>query len=492
MKKIIFNVFVLFLLTNYCFAQQFKVSFADTVFNKPFTGYVLLYLSKENKTPKSGTAGEDNFPCFSLFVENVKPGTDIIFDDKANAYPVPLSDIERGEYYVQAVWDRNLGGRAISESPGNIYSASIKVKLTKDFFKTFSITANKVIPEPDFKETQFSKQLVVQSGLLSSFHKKPITINGAVLLPREYYNQPKRKFPVLFYVFGYGSDYHYLSGYKNPSGPIDTTACITVYLDGNCPFGHCVYANSDNNGPWGDALTNEFIPQLEKLYRCNGARLLTGHSSGGWTVLWLQTHYPKIFHACWSSSPDPVDFRNFSKVNLYADQNMYYAKDSTLVQTGTIAGYIPWFDNKTAYRMEHVIYRGEQMQSMNAVFGKRGKDGLPQNICNSETGVIDPVVVKQWKEYDISLYVRNNWTKLKPDLDGKVRVTAGKQDNFFLNESVMLLDAVMQQLNSKFEFAYYPGDHFTVATAVYRKDGDLFLEKKYREWLSKNEPEGIN
>jgi len=28
-------------------------------------------------------------------------------------------------------------------------------------------------------------------------------------------------------------------------------------------LGHSVYANSDNNGPWGDALIKEFIPALE-------------------------------------------------------------------------------------------------------------------------------------------------------------------------------------------------------------------------------------
>lgn len=45
------------------------------------------------------------------------------------AFPVPLSDMERGEYNVQVVWDRNLGGRAISESPGNLYNPTQKSKV---------------------------------------------------------------------------------------------------------------------------------------------------------------------------------------------------------------------------------------------------------------------------------------------------------------------------------------------------------------------------
>lgn len=47
--------------------------------------------------------------CFAIDVNQIKPNTTVLFDDKAISYPVNLSDIERGEYYVQAVWDRNLG-----------------------------------------------------------------------------------------------------------------------------------------------------------------------------------------------------------------------------------------------------------------------------------------------------------------------------------------------------------------------------------------------
>ncbi len=147
---------------------------------------------------------------------------------------------------------------------------------------------DQVVPEPTFTETKFIKELKAPSALVSAFYNKPVTVDAAIALPAEYYTEPSRKFPVMFYVFGYGGDYHRFSGdttYK--SSPIDTIPCITVFLDGNCPLGHSVYANSDNNGPRGDALVKEFIPLLESKYRCNGARLLRGHSSGGWTVLCL-------------------------------------------------------------------------------------------------------------------------------------------------------------------------------------------------------------
>lgn len=160
---------------------------------------------------------------------------------------------------------------------------------------------------------------------------------------------------------------------------MDTTACIVVFLDGNCPTGHSTYANSENNGPWGDALVNEFIPQLEKDYRCNGARLLSGHSSGGWAVLWLQINYPSTFAGCWSSAPDPVDFRNFQKVNLYEDKNMFY-DDKNELHALSIGGRIPWIYTRDDCRIEEVIFRGEQYVSWNAVWGKKAKMALPKNL----------------------------------------------------------------------------------------------------------------
>ena len=485
MKKICLLLFqIIFVL--FCLAQKFSVSYSKSVFDKPFTGKVYLYLSKDNREPGSGSVAIETFPCFAIDVKNVQPGAGVIFDDKAVSYPAAISGLERNEYYVQAVWDRNMGGRAIAESPGNIYSKAIKIKLSKNFNEVFRLTCDQVIPEPVFKDTKFVKELKVSSSLLSAFHHKPIFVAAAVVLPKSYYDQPAKKYPVLFHVFGYGGDYHFRSGDTTSRGSLDSLETIIVYLDGNCPLGHSVYANSDNNGPWGDALVKEFIPELEKQYRCDGARLLRGHSSGGWTVLWLQTHYPAIFTACASSSPDPVDFRDFQKIDLYAGDNMFYTKDSSLRQVATVGGGIPWASQKLAWQMENVIDRGEQMHSFDAVFSAKGADGNPEKICDPVTGAVNKRTFEHWKNYDISLYLRSNWDKLQKDLHGKVRISVGEQDNFLLNGAVHVLETEMKKLNTGFVFAYYPGDHFTVSTPEYRSGISQFLIQKYHEWLKEN------
>lgn len=489
MKKIYFSLLLISLFFADGFGQQFEVSYSASVFDKSFTGHVVLYMSKANKEPKDGDVGE-GFPCFSVSVKNIQPGQAITIDDRAISFPTALSDIERGEYYVQIVWDRNLGGHSIAASPGNLFNTTEKITITKDFKKVFKIVAKEMVAEyPDFKETQYVKVVEAPSALLTAFHGKEMAVNAAVILPKEYYTEPTRKFPVLFKIWGYIGNYHELSGNIEPSKQVASTAVIEVILDGNCALGHSVYANSDNNGPWSDALITEFIPVLEKKFRANGARLLMGHSSGGWSALWLQTKYPKVFDGCWASSPDYVDFRSFQKVNLYEDKNMFYDKEGSLRLGATVAVFIPWRYVKTGFQMENVVYRGEQVHSFDAVFSKKGSDGMPKRICNNSTGLIDTAVFAHWKNYDIALILRNNWASLKSELDHKVRISVGKYDNFNLNYSVNLLEKQMKELHSNFQFAYYPGDHFTVYTPDYEKDGNQFLEQKYVEWLAKSKTE---
>lgn len=164
--------------------QKFTASFT-TAGSGDFSGRVLLYLSKESKSPKDDMPGVFSFPCFSIDVKDVKPGQKVVFDDAAVSYPAALSDIERGIYYAQVVWDRNEGGRAIGGSPGNMYNNAIVASITKDRTKSFDIVCSEVIKEASFTETQFVKELKSPSALLTAFYKRATSVNAAVILPKE-------------------------------------------------------------------------------------------------------------------------------------------------------------------------------------------------------------------------------------------------------------------------------------------------------------------
>jgi hypothetical protein len=91
------------------------------------------------------------------------------------------------------------------------------------------------------------------------------------------------------------------------------------------------------------------------------------------------------------------------------------------------------------------------------------------------------LVYLQWYE---KVNLRTKWVTLQKDLQGKVRVTVGNNDNFLLNYAVHMLDDEMKKLGSPFVFGYYPGDHFTVATPQWRTDGFNFLEERYITWMA--------
>ncbi|WP_189360506.1 alpha/beta hydrolase-fold protein [Algibacter mikhailovii] len=487
MKKNYILIIILIIIAFQAKAQIFEVSFDSSIMNGDFSGNVLLYLSKEKKSPKDIFVGLELTPVYRVVVKDLKAGDPVVFNDNSVSYPVELSNIERGEYYVQAVFDLNLGDANIGSSSGNLYSEPIQINLTKDFDTVFKISADKVIQPITFNDTEFLKELSVKSYLLSQFHNKDIFVKAAVSLPKEYFDQPNKEYPVIFSIFGFGANYKLHSGHSTFLEQLGEQPTIVVYLDGNCPEGHSTYANSDVNGPWGDALVNEFIPRLKQKYRTNGAFLLYGHSSGGWTSLWLQINYPKTFAGAWASSPDQVDFRNYQNKDIYKTSNMFYDEKGNLLADITIAGRFPVISAKDLYRTEHVIYRGSQLHSFDAVFGGFDANGNRIRLINILNGEINKEALPLWKRYDLSIILRDNWNNLKEDLDSKIRISIGTSDNFHLHHAVKLLDQEMKTLGANMEFQYYAGDHFTLFTQEYKKEGSSFLLETYKNWLNEKQ-----
>ena len=66
--------------------------------------------------------------------------------------------------------------------------------------------------------------------------------------------------------------------------------------------------NSANLGPYGDAITYELIPYLEKKYRGIGAgwaRFMYGGSTGGWEAMAAQVFYPDEYNGALDRLPRP-------------------------------------------------------------------------------------------------------------------------------------------------------------------------------------------
>ncbi len=477
---------------------SFSVRYPATAFAGPFTGRIVVYLAKDEgkgdriRQPRFGPNWFNPEPMFGFRAKNAPPDQGITFGASAwTAFPAPPERLKKGTYAVQAVLDRNLGGRSIGSCPGNLYSKPQRIEIDPAAERVIELVCDQLIGEKPFVETARVKELRVPSKLLSDFYGRPTTVNGAVLLPAAYAAEPDRKFPIFYSIPGFGGTHQNWSGNKLEGGGRgrgDPTLragepFLFVELDPSCPGGHSVFADSANNGPWGAALTTEFIPECERRFRARGdvgARFTGGHSSGGWSSLWLQTAYPDVFGGCWSTAPDPVDFRDFQRIDAYADGENMFVDSKGLPRGLARMGGATKILYKNFSDMERPL-RGEQLASFEWVFSPRGTDGEPKPLWNRDTGVIAATVAAAWKPYDIGLRLRSEWPKLAPTLDGKIHVYMGTEDTFFLEGAVKLLKRDLEALKADAVVELFPGDHGTVMTPALLKRIDEEMAAQFRK-----------
>ena len=295
---------------------KFEATIAKGLISAPQNGRLFIFISKKGEDePRStfddGDVGVDASPILAKDVETFKAGeTKIIIDNSAISYPIKnLAELPAGEYFVQALFDTNKDLRSLN-APGNLYSAVQKVMLDAKKGGEIKLELNQIVPPeklPD--DTKFTKYIKIQSPLLTKFHGRPIFLRAGIVLPRVYEKDKSRHYPMVIHIGGYGtkfyapqwvmSDERY--DFRKSWQEEDTPAMITVFLDGDGPFGDSYQINSANSGPYGDALTQELIPYIEKNYRAIGtpeSRFLIGRFDRRLGIKRAANFLPGFFQRC--------------------------------------------------------------------------------------------------------------------------------------------------------------------------------------------------
>ncbi|HEX4737503.1 MAG TPA: alpha/beta hydrolase [Allosphingosinicella sp.] len=423
-------------------------------------------------------------------VEALAPGQVAVVDAETDTFPTAFSRLPPGTYRLQAVLDRNHDYNYGGRGPGDVVSPVVEAHLPGPL-PTLVLT--RALPEPGMDEMlarlpeaeraptkaalDATRPVDFVSPALSAFWARPIHMRGWIALPPGY-RTGGPTFPVVYWTHGFGGT---LASARTMAARAirrmasgDWPPMIWVCLDESSPTGTHEFADSVNNGPWGQALTTELIPWLERNYRMDArpsGRFLTGHSSGGWATLWLQTRYPAIFGGTWSTSPDPSDFRNFTNVDLYAPHaNAYREPDGT--ETPLVRDHDKLIATIRQFgKLEQVIGPyGGQFASFDWVFSPKGPDGRPMPMFDRTTGDIDPAVVAYWRDhYDIAWRLEHNWSALRRDLDGKIHLIVGTADTFYLDGPAHRLKALLDRLGAHASFTFIPNrTHFD----LYQQPGD--------------------
>jgi S-formylglutathione hydrolase FrmB len=418
-------------------------------------------------------------------IPRIAKGDTVVADLDTLAFPGPYSELAPGRYYVQAVLDvdhdLNYSGRESGDWASTPVMATLGGEATLP-----TLTLTQVVRKQD--PWDFSHPMIAPatraagaearkhatpidftSPAVSRFYGVDTKIQGWVLTPPGYESGNER-YPVVYMTQGWSATL--------ATQPSTMAGLYAEMLDGRAPkmiwvlLAHDIatgaheFTDSVNNGPWGEALVRELIPDLERRFRMDSkasGRFVFGHSSGGWFALSLQTAYPNVFGGAWATSPDPADFRDFTGPDLYApNANFYFKPDGTpwpLVRDGD-KDVATIEDMAKIERVQGET--GGQLASFEAVFSPRGADGRPMPLFDRDTGAVDPFVAAYWrKHYDIAERIRTRWNTLKPDLDGKLHVVVGTADTFHLDGSARRLKDTLDALGAKSEFRFLEGrNHF--------------------------------
>jgi hypothetical protein len=537
---------------------QFAISFPSARSAQPIDGRVLLFISDDGRTePRTQTdqyRANSTRPIFGVDVDALRPGQEILIDDSIVGWPArSLRDIPGGEYVVQALVNRyetfhrsdghtvkmpmDQGeGQRWAVKPGNLYSKPVKMRLDPSTTGIVKISMDQEIaPVERPKDTAQVKYLRVQNDRLTKFWGRPMHLGAIVLLPFGWSTHPDAHYPVVIHHGHFPSNmaadgwrdtppesgvsaqqrpqqeaaYQFYKDWNGPNFP----RMIHVLVQHPTPYFDDSYAvNSANNGPYGDAITNDLLPLLEKQFRGIGqgwARAMVGGSTGGWEAFGVQVKYPDAYNGAWALCPDPIDFRSYRSVNIYDEKNAYYYEDNPWKRTPK-PGYRDYRDHLYSTFEDRNLVElalgthgrsGGQHDAWASVFGPVGADGYYKPLYDKATGAIDPEVAKYWRDnYDLRYILARDWSTLGRKLRGKIHITSGTMDNGYLNNAVYQMEEFLMRATPSAEAEIIYGERrehcFTGDTEVPNAVGSRTVHQRYMPmmaaWMKRTAPPGAD
>jgi pimeloyl-ACP methyl ester carboxylesterase len=428
---------------------RFQITLDREIVSEAKAGRLFVFMSDSPQDAQSLSAGfiPGETWMAAMEVRDFAPGQTLEFNPDLKAYPHPFSQARRGDYQVLALLDTDHSYAYSGQNEGDLLSPLIRLRnLTPASGGSIALRLNhrteRVI---DLAETEDVKLFEMQSRSLSAFWKRPVVMRAGIVLPPSYRRSPRQTYPALFRIHGFGGDHtaawQEAEGLSQAMGSGKECELIHVFLDASFSTGHTLFVDSDCNGPWGRALVEEFIPYLEARFRLIArpeARFLTGHSSGGWSALWLQITHPDFFGGVWATAPDPVDFRYFLDFDITpgSTENAYRADAGRPRNLARIGGReilsVEEFARWEAVKGE----RGGQLDSFEWCWSPLEADGRPLRLFDRETGELNLVAQRAWQRYDVRAFLEKNWAALGPKLRGKINLFVGGEDTFHLEAAV--------------------------------------------------------
>lgn len=423
-------------------------------------GRLFLFLNQNpNVEPRTQTWPSAGNSIFAKNFENLNLN-ELISINELDSWLSTTKWLEDGSYYLQVLWDQDQTESRI-DAPGNIFS--LKQKVEWPLTEPLEIMLSEMIPERRVVSHPLVREISMKSKALSDFWGDERSLKATILLPKNYDSNNTKAYAIRYNVSGYGGRYtrinrivgneEFMSWWESDEAP----EVINVFLDGEGPFGDSYQLDSDNSGPYGQALIYELIPFIEQEYRGTTEaknRFVDGCSTGGWVSLALQLFYPDVFDGVFSYSPDAIEFTNYQLINAYEDENAYVNEHGYERPVMRDTNGEPVMALRDFIQYENVLgasntylNSGGQFSAHTALYSPKGENGLPKPLFDPISGKIDSQVAEAWKKYDLKLHIERNWESIGPKLANKIYIWAADMDQFYLNPATRIFEQSLNKVS---------------------------------------------
>lgn len=270
-----------------------------------------------------------------------------------------------------------------------------------------------------------------------------------VYLPPSYATQPNRRYPVVYFLHGYGSTadaYWRLMTVPDTATQLMNSGIveemILVHPDAHTIYDGSMYSNSPTTGNWEAYITKNLVSYIDGHYRTiasRDSRGLAGHSMGGYGTLRIAMKYPDVFSSI-------------------------YAMSSCCLMNNPGPGRTPPQTNAAT----------DQAKGADQAKGKQGGNGFA-NLGNAQAAAWSPNPLNPPKFFDVPVEngtvhadVAAKWVANSPlafvdqyipnlRTFSAIAMDVGLQDNLLVTNQQM--DASLTKLGVTHTFETYEGNH---------------------------------
>jgi len=266
-----------------------------------------------------------------------------------------------------------------------------------------------------------------------------------VYLPASYASSPNRRYPVVYFLHGYGAHAETYWNSLSVASAADAAGAemILVLPDAYTIYDGSMFSNSPTTGDWETFIASDLVAYIDGHYRTiadRSARGLSGHSMGGYGTVRIGMKRPEAFGA------------------LYAMSSCCLMQDAQNLLPGQSAA-------------------GKQAPANAEANGKQGKQGggalakalqsqaaawapNPQNPPEyfdlpTKNGELQPLVAAKWTANSPLLMVDQHVPSLKRYR--AIAIEVGTRDPFLVLNTQ--LDQALTRLGVQHKFETYDGDH---------------------------------